>query len=119
MALGKRLGIAGIGQVRILGWCCSPAGKTWQLPTFSGGLVSPRWPWLNQMGFWRYGQASFSGAGCVVGKSAVNLQVSVPSVTPLQGRLGGTSRKEALLRLCGAVCITNSALWWFCSHSHH
>lgn len=40
----------------------------------------------------------------------MNLQVSVPCVTPVQGRLGGTSRKEALTRLCGSVCITSYAL---------
>lgn len=49
-ALGKRLGIAGMGLVRILGWCCSPAGKTWQHPTFTGSLVPPRWSWLSQDG---------------------------------------------------------------------
>lgn len=27
---------------RGLGWCCSAAEKTWQLPTFGGG-ISPRW----------------------------------------------------------------------------
>lgn len=41
VALGKRLEIAGMGLVRIRGWCCSPAGKTWQLPTFALGLRSP------------------------------------------------------------------------------
>lgn len=50
MALEIWLGLAGMGLVRILGWCCSPAGKTWQLPTFAGGfsppymaLAEPRW----------------------------------------------------------------------------
>lgn len=46
----------------------------------------------------------------MVGKSVANLQVSVPHVTPVQGRLGGTSRKEVLTRLCGAVCTPSSAL---------
>lgn len=62
------------------------------------------------MGFWRYEQQPLPGAGCFVGKNAVNLQVSVPCGTPVQGRLGDTSRKEALLRLCGAVCTPSFAL---------
>lgn len=42
---------AGMELVKILVWCCSPAGKTWQLVTFARGFSSSEMPWLSQGGF--------------------------------------------------------------------
>lgn len=105
---------AGMELVRILVWCCSPAGKTWQLITFARGFSSSEMA-LAEPG-WVFGDMS---RGCMCGREKYCGSLS-PVSHLCRADLGPQAERKLFsgfveLYIPPALLF----LWCFCSHSYH